>query len=136
MSDLIPIPSPGVPIYVGMIGGPLVVLVHDYYGRLPGLEQIADALAREGFYVAIPALFHGVATTSDTEAQNLMNDLDVGVALAEIDEVIAEARANGVDKVGVVGFSMGGWLTLLHAQGGAADAVGAYYASLRTDDHG
>jgi carboxymethylenebutenolidase len=136
MSDLIPIPSPGVPLYVGMPGGPLVVLVHDYFGRLPGLEKIADQFAREGFYVAIPDLFGGVATTSPEEAARLMNDLDVGGALAELDDVIATARATGVQKVGVVGFSLGGWLTLLHAQGGDADAVVAYYASLSADDHG
>lgn len=136
MSDTIPIPSPGVPVYVGMEGGPLVVLVHDYYGRLPGLEIIADSLAREGFYVAIPDLYNGVATKSASEAEKFMADLDVGIALAELDDIIVDARARGAQKVGVVGFSMGGWLTLLHAQGGAADAAVAYYASLGPDDHG
>jgi len=136
VSDLISIPSPGVPIYVGMQGGPLVVLVHDYYGRLPGLEAIAEQLAREGFYVAIPDLFNGVATHSADAAEKLMGDLDVGLALAEIDDVIDVARLQGDHKVGVVGFSMGGWLALLHAQGGAADAAVAYYASLGADDHG
>ena len=136
MSDLISIPSPGVPIYVGMQGGPLVVLVHDYFGRLPGLEVIAEQLAREGFYVAIPDLFNGVATHSADDAEKLMGDLDVGLALAEIDDVIDVARLQGDHKVGVVGFSMGGWLALLHAQGGAADAAVAYYASLGADDHG
>jgi carboxymethylenebutenolidase len=136
MSDTIPIPSPGVPVYVGMAGGPLVVLVHDYYGRLPGLELIADSLAREGFYVAIPDLYNGVATTSAPEAEKLMADLDVGIALAELDDIIVDARARSAEKVGVVGFSMGGWLTLLHAQGGAADAAVAYYASLGPNDHG
>ena len=136
MSDLIAIPSPGVPIYVGLEGGPLVVLVHDYYGRLPGLEVIADQLAREGFYVAIPDLFNGVATHSPDEAEKLMGGLDVGVALAEIDDVIDLARIQGDHRVGVVGFSMGGWLALLHAQGGAADVAVAYYASLGADDHG
>lgn len=123
-------------MYAGMIGGPLVVLVHDYYGRLPGFEKFADALAREGFYVAMPDLFNGVATKSPIEAERLMNELDVGIALAEIDDIIATARAQGVQKVGVVGYSMGGWLALLHAQGGEADAVGAYYASLAPEDHG
>ena len=36
----------------------------------------------------------------------------------------------------IIGFSMGGWLTLLHAQGGSADAVVAYYASLRASEQG
>jgi carboxymethylenebutenolidase len=136
MSDLIPVSSPGVPVYEGMQGGPLVVLVHDYYGRLPGLMRIADLLAREGFFVAVPDLFNGVATKSAAQAEKLMNDLDVGIALAEIDDIISSSRASGAQKVGVVGFSMGGWLSLLHAQGGAADAVVAYYSSLGTEDHG
>jgi carboxymethylenebutenolidase len=136
MNDLIPIPSPGVPIYSGMPGGPLVVLIHDYYGRLPELGLIADSLAREGFYVAVPDLFNGGASTSPEAADGLMADLDVGLALAELDDIISDARAQGSDKVGLVGFSMGGWLALLHAQGGSADAVVAYYASLSPDDHG
>jgi carboxymethylenebutenolidase len=136
MSDLIPVSSPGVPVYVGMQGGPLVVLVHDYYGRLPGLLRVADLLAREGFFVAVPDLFNGVATHSAATAEKLMNDLDVGLALAELDDIINDSRTGGSQKVGVAGFSMGGWLSLLHAQGGAADAVVAYYSSLGPQDHG
>jgi carboxymethylenebutenolidase len=136
MSELLPVPSPGVPVYVGMQGGPLVVLVHDQFGRLPGLLRIADLLAREGFFVAIPDLFGGVATRSADAAETLMADLDIAMALAELDDVINDFRASGDHKVGVVGFSTGGWLSLLHAQGGAADAVVAYYATLSPDDHG
>jgi len=136
VSDLIPVPSPGVPVYVGMQGGPLVVLVHDYFGRLPGLLRIADQFAREGFFVAVPDLFNGVGTHAAVDAEALMNDLDVGIALAEIDDIINDSRASGSQKVGVVGFSMGGWLSLLHAQGGGADAVVAYYSSLAPTDHG
>jgi carboxymethylenebutenolidase len=112
------------------------VLVHDYFGRLPGLLLIADQLAREGFFVAVPDLFNGVATRSPAEAEKLMNGLDVGIALAEIDDIVSDSQASGSQKVGVVGFSMGGWLALLHAQGGAADAVVAYYSSLGPSDHG
>jgi carboxymethylenebutenolidase len=133
---MIEIPSPGVPVYVGLDDGPLVILVHDHFGRLPGLLDIAESLAKEGFYVAIPDLFNGVATRSSTAAEELMAGLDVGVALAELDDIIAEAHARGDHRVGVVGFSMGGWLALLHAQGGAADAAVAYYASLGPEDHG
>ncbi len=136
MDDLVPVPSPGMPVYVGMQGGPLVVLVHDYFGRLPGLLLIADQLAREGFFVAVPDLYNGVATRSPVEAERLMGDLDVGIALAELDDIISDSLASGSQKVGVAGFSMGGWLSLLHAQGGSADAVVAYYSSLGPADHG
>jgi carboxymethylenebutenolidase len=133
---LIPIPSPGVPIYRGESGSPLVIVVHDYYGRLPELERFADALALAGFFVAVPDLYNGVATTESDEADTLMDGLDVGIALAELDDIITDARVQGSDRVAVVGFSLGGWLALLHAQGGSVDAAVAYYASLGPKDHG
>jgi carboxymethylenebutenolidase len=136
VAELLPIPSPGVPLYWGIPGDPLVVVLHDWFGRLPALEAVGQSLAREGYRVAIPDLYNGVATTSDEDAQQLMNGLDVGIALAEIDDIIADARAQGSERVGVIGYSVGGWLALLHAQGGAADAVVAYYASLAPKDHG
>jgi carboxymethylenebutenolidase len=136
MSELISIPSPGLPIYRGEPGAPLVVVVHDWYGRLPAIEKYAESLAAEGFWVAVPDLYNGVATTDASDAESLMNGLDLGIALAELDDVIANAHAQGSARIGVVGFSIGGWLALLHAQGGSADAVVAYYASLAPEDHG
>jgi carboxymethylenebutenolidase len=136
MSQLISIPSPGVPIYRGMPGDPLIVVIHDWFGRLPWLDRVADSLAAEGFWVAVPDLYNGVATIDDSDAAALMAGLDVGIALAELDDIVANARTLGSTRVGVVGFSLGGWLGLLHAQGGSVDAVVAYYASLGPEDHG
>ncbi len=136
MSDLVAIPSPGVPLYYGEPGSALVVLLHDWYGRLPWLENYAKGLEHQGYRVVVPDLFAGVATIDETTAEELMNELDVATALASVDDVIQIARMEGTDRVGVVGFSMGGWLTLLHAQGGAVDAVVAYYATLSASEHG
>jgi len=136
VAELFPIPSPGVPLWWGEPGEPLIVLVHDWYGRLPWLETVAALFAAEGFRVAVPDLYPGVATVSSEDAARLMHDLDVRRSLAELDEIVAEARAAGSSRVGIVGFSMGGWLALLHAQGGSADAVVAFYATLAPQDHG
>jgi carboxymethylenebutenolidase len=133
---LISIPSPGLPVVWGEPGNPLVVIVHDWYGRLPGLDRFAGSLAAEGYRVAVPDLYNGVGTLDAHDAAALMNLLDVGLALAEIDDIIANARIEGSERVGIVGFSMGGWIALLHAQNGAADAVVGYYASLAPQDHG
>jgi len=112
------------------------VLVHDYYGRLPALERFANSLAGAGYFVAVPDLYNGVATTEAAEAEHLMDGLEIGLALAELDDIIADARIQGSQRIGVVGFSIGGWLALLHAQGGSVDAAVAYYASLGPKDHG
>lgn len=136
MTELVPIPSPGVPLFYGEPGNPVVVVLHDWYGRLPGLEPFAQALASRGLRVAVPDLYEGVCTTDETTAESLMDQLDIGTALAGIDDAIVEAQETGVERVGLLGFSLGGWLALLHAQAGAADAVVAYYASLDAKDHG
>ena len=136
MTEFVPIPSPGVALEFGEPGLPLVVVVHDWFGRLPGLEFYAGALVRHGFRVVVPDLYNGVATTDEAMASQLLDQLDVGLALATVDEAIRIGRAQGSERVGLIGFSVGGWITLLHAQGGSADAVVAYYASLEPKDHG
>jgi carboxymethylenebutenolidase len=136
MAEFVAIPSPGETVYFGEAGHPLVVVVHDWYGRLPGLLKFSEALTHAGYRVAVPDLYGGLCSVDDDGAQELMDKLDVRGALALIDDIIASARAEGSQKVGIVGFSMGGWLTLLHAQGGSADAVVAYYATLGEGDHG
>lgn len=135
MSDLNPFPS-GASMVFGDRGNPLIVLLHDWFGRLPWLRVYAERLARRGFRVVVPDLYNGATTTDPTEAARLMGELDLRTALAQIDEAILTAREQGSNRIGVVGFSMGGWLTLLHAQGGSADAVVAYYASLRANEQG
>jgi len=136
VTDLVAIPSPGVPLFYGTAGDPVVVVLHDMYGRLPWLDPFATALASKGFRVAVPDLYDGVCTVESTAAHALMDNLDVAAALATVDDAIAQAHVTGDEHVGLVGFSLGGWLSLLHAQSGAADAVVAYYASLADQDHG
>jgi carboxymethylenebutenolidase len=133
---VVPIPSPRTPLYYGEAGAPLVIVLHDWYGRLPWLEPFARAIAGRGFRVVVPDLYQGVATIDAQAAEELLAQLDLGVSLAIIDDVIEEGRAAGSSRIGEIGFSMGGWLALLHAQGGDVDAVAAYYATLGETDHG
>jgi carboxymethylenebutenolidase len=136
MSNRVPVPSPGVPLFFGEPGAPLVVVIHDWYGRLPWLELYAEALASKGFRVVVPDLYNGVCTVDATTAEELMAELDVKTALTLIDDVIDLERTTGSAKVGLVGLSLGGWLALLHAQAGTPDAVVAYYSTLGEADHG
>ena len=65
MAELVPIPSPGVPLYYGLPGSPLVVMAHDWYGRLPWLEPYAEALSGQGYRVVVPDFYEGVCTVDD-----------------------------------------------------------------------
>jgi carboxymethylenebutenolidase len=137
MPDLVPIPSPGVPLEYGKAGEPLVIVLHDKYGRLPWLEPFAAALAdRGGLRVLVPDFYGGVATTDGRDATTLMKELTDESARDILDAAIATGRSEGSQRVGLVGFSMGGSLALRAAQRGDADAVVVYYATLGSDDPG
>lgn len=137
MSDeLVPLPSPGVPLVYGEAGDPAVIVLHDWYGRLPWLEKYGEALASRRLRVLIPDLYDGVATIDERQAERMLSELDRGSAAAEIDDAISGARGEGSPRIGLIGFAMGGRLALLHAQTGSADAVAAYYSLLEPEEHG
>ncbi|MEO5921414.1 MAG: dienelactone hydrolase family protein [Pseudolysinimonas sp.] len=139
MAELVPIPSPGVPLAYGAMGAPIVVVLHDKYGRLPWLEPYAEALAnRGGLRVLVPDFYDGVATTESEGASALMAALTDEAAAGILGETIAAERGEGIDaqRIGLVGFSMGGGIALRGAQAGLADAVVAYYATLGPADPG
>lgn len=136
VGSIVEIPSPGIPLEYGRRGRPSVVVVHDWYGRLPWLEAYADGLVHAGFHVVVPDLYEGRATADEDAAERLMTDLDLAFALAAIADGIQTSRATGAERVGLLGFSMGGWLTLLEAQAGTVDAVVAYYATVSPAEHG
>lgn len=125
--SLVPVPSPGETMWFGDENAPTVVVIHDWHGRLPAVGDYCSALATHGFRVAAPDLYDGVGATDSASAERLMSELELQDALGRIDDCVAAA---GGSRLGVVGFSIGGWLALAHAQTGAVDAVAAYYATL------
>ncbi|MFB2580122.1 dienelactone hydrolase family protein [Herbiconiux sp. P15] len=153
MPEFVEIPSPGWPLEFGKAGRPVVVIVHDAYGRLPYLEAYARALADQGFFVQVPDLFDGVATIDPEGATELADGLDEGFALAALETALDLGRA-GTDpeplaelspaadgppaapRAGVIGLGLGGHLALRLAQQGAVDAVVAYYAALTDEEAG
>ena len=139
MAELVPIPSPGIPLAYGVVGAPLVVILHDMYGRLPWIEPYAEALAnRGGVRVLVPDFYDGYATTESDDARALMQALTDEGASRILSSAIGAERGDGIDaqRVGLIGFSMGGSIALRAAQAGLADAVVAYYATLGPDQPG
>lgn len=139
MAELVPIPSPGIPLAYGDVGAPIVVILHDKYGRLPWIEPYAVALAnRGGVRVLVPDFYDGYATTVSEDATGLMRALTHDAAHRILNSAIDAERGDGIDaqRVGLIGFSMGGGIALRAAQEGLADAVVAYYATLGPDEPG
>ena len=114
----------------GSAKAPSVVLIQEYWGINAHVKSLVDRLAKEGFLVVAPDLYHGKIAKDAAEAGKLMTELDTLVAVKEIGAAAAylkeHPRGNG--KVGVIGFCLGGALTFAaacHVPG--LDAVVPFY---------
>jgi carboxymethylenebutenolidase len=119
--------------------GPGLLVLQEWWGLVPQIQATVDRLAGEGYVALAPDLYHGetcgwtggpASHTEMDKAGELMNSLppdraarDMGGA---VDYLMGHEATTG-DNVGVVGFCMGGMLTLLIAAQ-AGDKIGAAVA--------
>ncbi|MBF4461403.1 MULTISPECIES: dienelactone hydrolase family protein [unclassified Rathayibacter] len=135
MSELVQIPSPGVALEFGQPGRPVVVVLHDVFGRLPWLEPFAEAVAKHGYHVLVPDLYDGWATLAPEDARDLAAMAAEDRTLASVADAVRTGLAAGATRSAIVGFGFGGRLGLLTAGTGLVDAVVAYYATLDAEEH-
>jgi carboxymethylenebutenolidase len=112
-----------------------VVVVHDWYGRLPHVRAMADELAAAGLAALAVDLYDGRTTTDPGQAEALSGQMDRSAAPARLDDAVKtlQARVDG-GPVGVLGWSLGGmWAVDLAARGDIA-AAAIYYAAGDEDD--
>jgi carboxymethylenebutenolidase len=98
-------------------GIPLVV-IQEWWGLVPHIEEVCDRFAAEGFLALAPDLFHGEKTTEPDEAGKLMMALNVNEAARDMSgavDFVRDHEASTGGGVGVTGFCMGGGLALVLA---------------------
>src|ERR1035437_5021780 len=64
--------------------GPAIVVIQEWWGLVPHIQNVTDRFAKEGFVAFAPDLYHGKTTTSPDEAGRLLMELDVERAGREI----------------------------------------------------
>lgn len=98
--------------------GPGVIVIQEWWGLVGHIRDVADRFAAAGFTALAPDLYEGESTTEPDEAGSLMMALDIGttekILSGAIDRLLADEATVG-DRVGVVGFCMGGQLALFAA---------------------
>ena len=115
--------------------GPAVVVIQEWWGLVPHIEDLVDRFAAEGFAAVAPDLYHGKVTKSPDEAQKLLMELDVDRAerdIAAAGEWLLSRPECSSGSYGVVGFCMGGALAQFTAT--KEDKVGAaisFYGGFR-----
>lgn len=116
--------------------GPGVLVVQEWWGLVPQLKGVADRLAGEGFVALAPDLFHGEMAGHQEmdKANRLMSELPPDRAARDMGGAITyliDHDATRGDAVGVVGFCMGGMLTLMIAarEGDRVGAAAPFYGA-------
>ena len=116
-------------------GGPGVLVIQEWWGLVPQIKRVCDGLAADGFTALAPDLYHGEIAehTEMDKAAQLMTSLPADRAgrdmSAAIDYLLTQPGVG--ESVGVVGFCMGGLLTLVIAamQGDRVAAAVPHYGA-------
>lgn len=113
---------------------PAIIVIQEWWGLNEHIMDVTRRFAEQGYVALAPDLYKGAVATEPDEARKLVMDLDMQEAVSEIvqaiDFLLTQEYVSG-EKVGVVGYCMGGGLVLQTAV--ASDRVGAavpYYGSL------
>lgn len=120
----------------GAGSGPGVLVIQEWWGLVPHIQDVCDRFASEGFVALAPDLFHGTTATNaePDKAAKLLMAMQIDQAAKDMRG--AAAYLKGLPRVtsqevGVVGFCMGGLLALYAASvapeiGPAVDFYGGY----------
>jgi len=98
--------------------GPGVIVIQEWWGLVGHIKDVADRFAEAGFTALAPDFYHGRATTEPDEAGSLMMALEIDDAAKVIHGAVEALLLNSAtsgEKVGVVGFCMGGQLSMYAA---------------------
>lgn len=96
--------------------GPGVLVIQEWWGLVPHIEQVCERLAGEGFVALAPDLYHGRTVSEPDEAGKAMMAMQLDAAAADMSGAADELRRrSGHDRLGVIGFCMGGGLALVLA---------------------
>jgi carboxymethylenebutenolidase len=107
--------APGYVFPTASASAPAIVLIQEWWGVNDQIRGVARRLAAAGYGVLIPDLYRGKLADNGDEAHHLMQNLNFPDAVhQDLVGAIGHARRYH-SKVGVMGFCMGGALTIAAA---------------------
>ena len=96
-------------------GKPGIVVIQEWWGLNDQIMGVADRFARAGYNALAPDLYKGRVAQQPDEANHMMSGLDfVGASDQDINGAVQHLKPIS-RKVGVMGFCMGGALTIAAA---------------------
>ena len=98
--------------------GPGVIVIQEWWGLVDHIKDVCDRFAAEGFVALAPDLYHGKTTKSPDEAGKLMMAMRIDEAERDLSaavDYLSTLDSTTSEKIGAVGFCMGGALALYTA---------------------
>jgi carboxymethylenebutenolidase len=96
-------------------GKPGIVVIQEWWGLNDQICGVADRFARAGYNALAPDLYEGRVTQKPDEASHMMSGLDFPGATHQDIRGAAQHLKKTSPKVAVMGFCMGGALTIASA---------------------
>jgi len=122
-----------------------IVVIQEIFGVNPGIRGKTDDWAAKGYLAMAPDMFWRFAPRYEADpdvkeeldhAMAIRSQFDLDASARDVEVAIRHARAQGVMKVGVVGFCAGGSVAYLAATRTDADASVGYYGRQIVDHLG
>ena len=127
----------GVPLTVSLPEGVAragVIVLHEVWGLSAPVADLVVRLAGCGYITAAPHLYHRIEDPVVTDgkfarARRYHDTLTMAGLTCDIESALAWIRAQGAQKVAIIGFSMGGTLALWAAATLHIDAAVTFYGA-------
>jgi carboxymethylenebutenolidase len=116
--------------YLADGGGPGVVVIQEWWGLVPHIVDVTNRFGDAGFTALAPDLYRGQTAGEPDGAGTLMMAMNMAQAAKDMSGAVDSlVERSGNDRVGVVGYCMGGGLALVLAtqRPDHVKAVAPYY---------
>ena len=95
--------------------GPGVLVLHAWWGLTEFFKSLCDRFANDGFVALAPDIYHGKTASTVDDAKRLSFKLKSPTVMKEISGAATYLRSHSAvigERIGVIGFSLGGYYAL------------------------
>ena len=107
---------------------PGIIVIQEWWGLVDHIKEMCERFAAAGFVALAPDLYHGQKADEPDEARKLAMALDIDRALYEIQSAAIHLQNSEIvssEKIGVVGWCMGGMAAFQTAVNSGEANIGA-----------